>query len=334
MRLLIIAQQPRKFLSSPLYEGIAAHAEHCDIRYLTRAETLDLHSYFRHHVDLDRYDRVVLALRLKRAQAQIGFIRTLPHLAFHETDAFQNYIACKYTGQYSRYYSKLPWARIISTGCGVARRLREEGFDAVFVSKGYDAANCRDLNRNNSDHVRPIELGFIGSLTSTIYAGRRAFIEQVQQREMLQVMQTLPGSDYVAKLNDIRFFVSPDAGMGEYMIKNFEAMACGCTLLAFDQGAEENAALGFVDMENIVLFRNVDEFCAKLAQLRAHPAQAAAIAAGGRTLAETRYRFDRLGAQIVAELEPPLRPRPAKRQITHEWRKRLQRVLEMLSGVR
>lgn len=319
MRLLIIAQQPRKFLSSPLYDGIAAHAEDCDIRYLTRAETLDLRAYFRRHVELDRYDRVVLALRLKRAQAQIGFIRTLPHLAFHETDAFQNYIACKYTGQYSRYYSKLPWARIISTGCGVARRLREEGFDAVFVSKGHDAATCRDLNRNNPAHVRPIELGFIGSLTSTIYAGRRAFIEQVQQRETLQVLQTRPGSHYVAKLNEIRFFVSPDAGMGEYMIKNFEAMACGCTLLAFDQGAEENAALGFVDMENIVLFRDIDEFCAKLAQLRSDPARAAAIAAGGRTLVEARYGFDRLGAQIVAALEPPLRSRPARRSWWQWW---------------
>ncbi len=34
------------------------------------------------------------------------------------------------------------------------------------------------------------------------------------------------GEEYCATLNRIRFFVSADVGMGEYMIKSFEAMAC------------------------------------------------------------------------------------------------------------
>ena len=65
-------------------------------------------------------------------------------------------------------------------------------------------------------------------------------------------------------LNRIRFFVSADIGMGEYMIKNFEAMACGCVLLAYDQGELENEALGFIDMHNIVLYRRLDELRDKL----------------------------------------------------------------------
>jgi len=107
-----------------------------------------------------------------------------------------------------------------------------------------------------------------------------------------------------------RFFVSADVGMGEYMIKNFEAMACGCVLLAFDQGEEENRALGFLDMNNVVLYRDLDDVRDKLRQLRTSPAQAETIARNGQALAEERYTFQALGAAIVAAMQTPLRPHP------------------------
>ncbi len=55
------------------------------------------------------------------------------------------------------------------------------------------------------------------------------------------------------------------------MIKNFEAMACGCVLLAFDQGAAENEALGFKDMVNVVFYKDIPQLQQKLSQLRANP---------------------------------------------------------------
>jgi spore maturation protein CgeB len=87
-------------------------------------------------------------------------------------------------------------------------------------------------------------------------------------------------------------------------------MACGCILCAFDQGEAENRALGFVDMENLVLYRNPDDLQAKLAILRANPMQADAIAAAGQALVEREYRFDRIGERIVEALIPELRPNP------------------------
>ena len=98
--------------------------------------------------------------------------------------------------------------------------------------------------------------------------------------------------------------------MGEYMIKNFEAMACGCVLLAFDQGEAENRALGFVDMHNIVFYRDIPELQKKLQQLRNDPQLAADIALRGRDLAVSQYSFGRIGQRIVEELQPALRPHP------------------------
>jgi glycosyltransferase involved in cell wall biosynthesis len=221
-----------------------------------------------------------------------------------EHDAYQNYIPCKYTGKFSAHYRRLPWARVISSGFMVSQRLREEGFDAVFVPKGYDQALLQPQERE-----RDIELAFVGSTNSVAYSGRKALLDELAKVEPLVVTRTKSGEEYCATLNRIRFFVSADVGMGEYMIKNFEAMACGCVLLAYDQGEAENQALGFEDKVNVVFYKDIPQLQEKLAELRANPQLAAAIARNGQELAVSQFSFARIGQRIVEALEPPLRPR-------------------------
>lgn len=304
MKVLFLVQAEQRAILDRLYESVQHHCD-CDIRWLGREEQANLRRYFRMHVDVTRYDRILFFLRFKQEIRQVDFIRSVPNLVVLEHDAYQNYIPCKYTGKFSAYYRKLPWVRVISSGSFVTRRLREEGVDAEFVPKGYDQALLRDLGRE-----RDIELGFIGSTKSIAYSGRKALLDELAQLENLVVTRTNSGEDYLNALNRIRFFVSADVGMGEYMIKNFEAMACGCVLLAYDQGEEENRALGFIDMENLVLYRTIDELRIKLAQLRADSAWAARIAVSGRLLAESRYSFQHIGAEIVQAMRANLRPSP------------------------
>lgn len=156
---------------------------------------------------------------------------------------------------------------------------------------------------------RDIELGFVGSLKSVAYSGRKQLLEELGKVEPLTVTRTESGDEYREMLNRIRFFVSADVGMGEYMIKNFEAMACGCVLFAYDQGSVENNALGFVDMQNVVLYSSVDELRQKLALLRQNAELAERIAQEGQALAQTHYSFQALGRHIVKALEAPLRER-------------------------
>lgn len=302
LKILLLVQKEQRVILDRLYDAIAANSE-CDIRWLAKEQQANLQRYFREEVDTTRYDRIVLFLRFKQEIRQAGFISRLPNLVILEHDAYQNYIPCKYKGVFSRHYRRLPGARILSSGAGVARRLRAEGFDAVFVPKGYDQAMLRDLQQ-----PRDIELAFLGSIKSDAYSRRKALLEELAKVEDVLIARTGSGEEYLETLNRIRFFVSADVGMGEYMIKNFEAMACGCVLFAYNQGEEENRALGFVDMENLVLYSNVDELRQKLALLRADPNRAEQIALNGRSLAVSRYSFASLGAAIVEAAMPPLRP--------------------------
>lgn len=305
LRVLLLVQKEQRIILDRLYEGIAAHTD-CDLRWLDDDEQADLRGYFRSQVDATRYERIVFFLRFKKELRQVAFIRTVPNLVILEHDAWQNYFPCKYQGKFSAHYRRLPAVRVLSSGFRVAERLRAEGTDAVFVPKGYDQALLRNLGRG-----RDIELGFVGSLKSGIYSQRKDMLEAIAREEPLQIVRTQSGEDYLARLNRIRFFVSADVGMGEYMIKNFEAMACGCVLLAYDQGEAENRALGFVDMENVVLYRTVAELRGKLAQLRASPELASGIAASGQALVERNYSFQRIGGLVADALRPALRPAAA-----------------------
>ncbi|MDD0977260.1 glycosyltransferase [Pseudomonas fontis] len=303
MKVLFLVQKEQRAILDRLYDGIAAECE-CDIRWLSDAEQDNLRGYFRQHVKVEEYDRILFFLRFKKEIRQVSFISTLPNLVILEHDAYQNYIPCKYTGKFSAYYRKLPWARVITSGAVVTRRLRDEGFDAVFVPKGYDQALLKHEQRE-----RDIELAFVGSLGSVAYSGRKAMLESLAAVEDLLITRTKSGEEYSQTLSRIRYFVSADVGMGEYMIKNFEAMACGCVLFAFDQGEEENRALGFVDLDNIVLYRDLDELRTKLQQLRADPALCDLISRNGQQLAEQHFTFHALGKAIVEAMRAPLRPR-------------------------
>lgn len=311
LRVLFLVQKEQRVILDRLYNGVSESTD-CDLRWLSSSEQDNLRAYFDKNVNLDDYDRIVFFLRFKKELRQIGFIQTIPNLVILEHDAYQNYIDCKYSGRFSKYYKKLPWARVISSGAVVTQRLRSEGVDAVFVAKGYDQELLSSQNVE-----RDIELGFVGSIKSATYSHRKEFLEQLAQEEDLLVTRTNSGQDYVNTLNRIRFFVSADIGMGEYMIKNFEAMACGCVLFAYDQGQEENKALGLVDMQNIVLYKTLEDFRNKLTVLRADNKLASQIAANGQKLVEDKYGFDKIGQQIVEALKAPLR----KHEAPKKWQK-------------
>jgi len=301
MKVLFLVQKEQRAILDRLYDGVAASCN-CDLRWLSSDEQRNLRRYFRQHVDVTKYDRIVFFLRFKQEIRQASFIRTVPNLVILEHDAYQNYIPCKYTGKFSAHYRKLPWVRVLSSGFVVSERLREEGFDAVFVPKGYDQTLLADQGRE-----RDIELAFVGSTNSVAYSGRKALLDELGRVETLVVTRTKSGEEYCDTLNRIRFFVSADVGMGEYMIKNFEAMACGCVLFAYDQGEAENRALGLQDMHNVVFYSDIPQLQEKLAILRNDPALAARIAVNGRDLAVSQFSFGAIGERIVRELEPALR---------------------------
>lgn len=307
MKVLFLVQKEQRVILDRFYDSICRHLGDCDLRWLTSSEQANLKQYF-HNIDVDSYDRIIFFLRFKKEIKQVRFIRSLPNLVILEHDAYQNYIPGKYQGKFAEHYHKLPWARVICSGYEVSEKLRSEGVDVAFVPKGYDQALLA-----NRGIERDIELGFLGSLGHEMYSQRRALLETLAGQENMVVTRTQSGDEYVAMLNRIRIFVGADVGFGEYMIKNFEAMACGCLLLTWNQGDAENRALGFRDMENVVLYRSIEELREKLAVLRGTPGMVDNIAAAGQRLVESQYSWEALGGRVAAAVRRPMRGKAVRR---------------------
>lgn len=297
LRILFLVMKTQRADLDRLYDGIAAVSD-CELRRLDSDQQRNLKRYFK-DIDCGDYDHVMVMLRNKKVMKQTRFLRKIPNLVFLEHDAWQNYTDHKYRGKFSRLYRKLPGAIVISSGFTVARKLRDEGIDARFVPKGYDQAVLSNLGKQ-----RDIEAAFVGSVKNSAYQDRATFLGELVRRSEVQVMRTESGDEYLQTLNRIRFFISADIRFGEYMLKNFEAMACGCVLFAYDQGEEENQALGFKDMENVVLYRDVNELLEKLERLKNSPELEERIRIAGQTLVAERFRFDLLGREVVTALEP------------------------------
>lgn len=304
MRVLVLTAEARVPDLSAVYQSLPRYLD-IDLHVLGKAQQRQLRRYLA-GLDLQSYQRILLDLPFKHMVAQATLLARLPGLLIYEEDACQNYLATsKWQGAFSRFYRQLPAARLVVTGASVAQRLRSEGFDALFMAKGYNPHLLF-----NEQQVRDIELGFIGRTASRDYAGRKALLDSLAALEPLQLLRTEPGAEYRHMLNRIRYFVSADVGLGEYMAKNFEAMACGCVLLAWRQGSEEEA-IGLQHDEHLLLYSSLDELREHLARLRREPQLAERLARAGQAFVASQLSHEQLAERLAAVLQEPWPRLPA-----------------------
>ncbi|MBX8510644.1 glycosyltransferase [Pseudomonas cichorii] len=282
MRILVLTCTPREPDNRQLWEGLKRFAD-VEVRYVDREQHKQLGRVLG-GIDFSLYDRVVVDLLFRYLCRQARQLKRISGLLIYEEDACQEFISgSRWQGKFSAFYRRIPNARVIMTGFRVAERFREMGVDARFLAKGY---NSSLLYASGAE--RDIELGFIGRLGSDTYRERRDFLQRAVECYQLELMRTAPGDEYREALNRIRVFVSADIGLGEYMAKNFEAMACGCVLLAYRQGQGEEQAIGLEDGVNVMLYSDDQEFSEKLALLRSDPALLARVGEQGMLFA-TQY---------------------------------------------
>ncbi|HEX4551460.1 glycosyltransferase [Pseudomonas sp.] len=313
MKVMLLVMDEQRVILDRLYEIVQQNCDECVVYRLSKQQQMNLGPFLA-SVEYQTFDRVVIFTRVKRVARQLRVLKCIPGLIFLEHDAYQNYMPeSKYRGAYSRLYKRLPACRALVSGAVVARKMKAEGIDTVFVSKGYDEQMLR-----NTGTERDIALGFLGSLKSTEYALRKALLESLSRRTGMLVTRTNSGTEYLETLNRIRIFVSADIGMNEFMIKNYEAMACGCVLLAWSQG-EEDRLLGFEDMHNTVFYRSEDEAVEKIRLLQSDPQLADRIARNGQAFAESRYSFARVGQTLASEIQREMRPWQPPSAFTRLW---------------
>lgn len=313
MKILVLVAQQRMPNNDVMYRALQKSVS-IELIKLSSAEQKRLKKFLK-YVNLKKYDGIILDLHFKRIVNQARFIRTLPNLTIYEEDACQNYIEnSKWYGKFLPFYKKLGDFRLICSSKQLSNKFKSAGVDAHFLAKAYDQCVLKNLYTE-----RDIDLGFIGRTASTTYSQRSDFLTNLEKDYGLKLMRTTPGAEYLNMLNRIKFFVSADIGLGEYMIKNFEAMACGCLVFAFRQGEGEEEALGLEDMKNIVLYQDVNEFREKFHYMLSNPSQEKRIIKNSLQLVRQKFTYNALAEGLLNILKQE----KIVSQQTLPWHKRI-----------
>ncbi|MAL93024.1 MAG: hypothetical protein CMK94_16465 [Pseudomonas sp.] len=296
MRILVLSTSPRQPDNHLLWEGLSEFAD-VEIHYFSKQEQKRLGALLR-KFDFSAYDRVVCDLLFRYLVRQWRILSRIRALLIYEEDACQEFIeSSKWKGSFSKFYRKVPHARIVMTGFRVCQRYKELGVDAHFLPKGFDSSKLYDMGLE-----RDIPLGFVGRLDSEAYQARKEFLLWAERSHGLRILRAAPGNDYRNLLNRIKIFVSADIGLGEYMAKNFEAMACGCALLAFRQGSGEEEALGIESGEHAMLYENQQQFERLIVQLTSDQKLVSSLAHAGKAMVLQRFDYASQSAEFFAIL--------------------------------
>lgn len=300
MNILVISTENKLPVTAPLWDYAKSIF---DFEHVSVDRESSLFTYIA-KTDFSMYDRVVIDSNLRRMDKNFIKLKKIKQLIIFEHDACQNNVhSSSWYKTYPAALKALGNVRIIVSGLGLSEQLKAEGIDAVFLPKAFDNDVISDLKM-----PRSIVAGFIGRTKHRAYKERKQFLARANKHKGVAVLRSEPGTAYNNLLNNINIFVSADIGYNEYMIKNFEAMAAGCTVMAWRQPDIENEALGFKDMENIVLYDTYNEFEEKLDFLIANESVSAQIALSGKTLVQNKHTWKHRANEILPLITPDIRP--------------------------
>ncbi len=306
MKVLLIFKADTPIPLEPMWAALGRHCEL--VRVAFTDDDLDDYAAALGRLDFRGCDRVLLDQNLRRIGAQYPALRAVPNLVFLDHDACQHFLPdSRWHRKYDVVLRDIGRLRVLVPNRTCELAFRAAGVDSAYLPKCYNPEHISCLGQ-----TRDIEFGHIGRLKNRIYAQRRRLLATVGRSVELQYLRTEDGDypGYNRLLNRIRFFISADIGYNEYMFKNFEAMAAGCVLVAKRQPAIEQEALGFVDMENVVLYDGADELLTKVQLLRKDLPRADAIAESGRRLVESRHTMSQRGEELFELLQPEIHAAP------------------------
>lgn len=318
MRVLIVDRKERASSMHVLYSGILEEFPNGEIIYFDKEQIRNLSSTLK-SIDFFKYDRVLFDIPVRRAAHAIKEIQKIPGLIYLELDACQDVMPeSKYYNKFHKFFNKLQGAPVIVTSYHMERYLNSRGVAAKCILKAYDNELLYNMNG-----ARDIELAFIGRVKSDVYRHRRKLLLKMHDELGLKLLRTQGPSEYLDKLNSISIFVSADIGFNEHMIKNFEAMACGCLLLVKRQPTEDDK-VGFIHMVNVVQYNTEQEAINLAGELLKDPGKVMEIARAGQELVESKHKYSHRIPEFVDVIRAPY----PKRQVSKSFFQKLFTIIK------
>lgn len=254
--------------------------------------------------EIKQFDRVVIHLPFELLVKQSAYIRCIPNLVLLQTDLSMAVVEnASNLDKFSRLLKIMPWVRVLTNAGEGQAFLASLGVDQARVPLGFNAAWYRD-----SDEAAIYSAGIFADLDNPDIKARRHMLFDIKTQNRLQFHDEVQGKILAQQLKQMDIVICNDMGCGQYRHLNFKTQACGVALMTWDRGDQENQAVGFVDMVNVMLYKDAKSAQAKLNFLKRHPEQLASIKEAGKTMAIECHSNRALADKLVDFLRKPLKP--------------------------
>lgn len=190
---------------------------------------------------------------------------------------------------------KIFWA--IDTHCRPSgfyeRKIKEHKYDIVFQATRQFAKssvewlpNCYDSSLiNNMNITRNYDVGFCGNIVN-----RGRYLDCLDKFGLKRDIFVI-GEDMVRAVNSYKIHFNFNIN-GDINYRNFETVGCGTLLLTnYDSQYE---ALGFIDGDNCIMYKTINEMVEKVGALVGNDAEINRIAANGYKLSKKHSYFVRM----------------------------------------
>lgn len=250
------------------------------------------------------FDRVLLHLPLPLLVKQIPYIRCIPNLVLLQLD-----LADMLAGQdgclekFDRLLNLIPWARVLVPHGKALDFLRDYPVAAASVPLGFNGEWFVDQGR-----VRAVPAAIVADLDDPPDKKRRRHLFEIKTQNKLQIYDPEEGLALAEQLNQMGIVVCNDEFCGGYRGLNAKVLACGAALMTWDRGEQENQANGFVDMENVILYRDSKSAHARLNFLKRHGDELERIRQAGKALADAEHSDRALAEKVAGQLALELPP--------------------------
>ena len=254
--------------------------------------------------ELKSCDRVVVQLPLPLLLKQAAYLRCIPHLLLVQPDlpnAAESGSA--EADKFFKLMDQMPWCRVLVPAGFGTDMLDKRNIDHGVVPIGFNGLWFKDKGDERSLHA-----AIVADLEDPDSKARRGLLFDIKTQNKLQIYDVSAGKELAEQLNKMSIAICSDQDCAGYRALNFQAMACGAALMTWDRGPEENAANGFEDMVNVMLYRDAKSAQAKLNFLKRHPEELNSIRESGKALAAEQHSNRALAQKLSDYLLKPLKP--------------------------
>lgn len=255
MKVLLVTPKHPPTYTDSLYVALRAKVGTCDFFPLDDRQSANMEEFFRRHIKLAHFDRILLMFDPQFIYNQSPFLRRLPTLAVLSLDEYQD------SNQDKRMlanFRTMPWIRWIGMNMELCHQYQELGYDAYWIPPVYD--NNLFNTHANSRYGRFIHVYGNKSLQDLLgkILPPDLPISGVSNNTRDLVGQIVP--------QDIFIYWPNDEDQNSLM-PLIHAMACGASIITRDIGLEKRVLYGWRSDHDMIFVDSIKSIPSKIKML-------------------------------------------------------------------